>query len=197
MVAGYHLIWTVYGYWLPNDPRGSTSTEIRVEPLGELGEIHYGRKPVQPTNKTIREFHKDAQQVLKHPVLTFSEEDVELLGHVFGEIIADRQYVCYACAVMPDHVHMLIRRHHDRAEDMIQRFQEISRTALIEARRRVETHPVWTKGPGWKTFVNTQQQFRNEISYIERTPDGIGRPRQMWDFVMAYDGWMPELRTNA
>jgi hypothetical protein len=33
MVAGYHLIWTVYGYWLPNDPRGSTSREIRVELL--------------------------------------------------------------------------------------------------------------------------------------------------------------------
>ncbi len=46
MVAGYHLIWTVYGYWLPNDPRGSTSTKIRVEPLRDLGEFHYGRKEV-------------------------------------------------------------------------------------------------------------------------------------------------------
>jgi hypothetical protein len=25
MIAGYHLIWTAYGWWLPNDPRGSTS----------------------------------------------------------------------------------------------------------------------------------------------------------------------------
>ena len=29
MVIGYHLIWTAYGWWLPNDPRGSTSHRIR------------------------------------------------------------------------------------------------------------------------------------------------------------------------
>ena len=67
MVAGYHLIWTVYGYWLPNDPRGSTSTEIRVERLQDLGEIHYGRKDIQPSSKEIREFHKQAREILKHP----------------------------------------------------------------------------------------------------------------------------------
>ena len=27
-VAGFHLIWTAYGWWLPNDPRGSSSHEI-------------------------------------------------------------------------------------------------------------------------------------------------------------------------
>ena len=53
MVAGYHLIWTVYGYWLPNDPRGSTSTEVRVEPIKELGEHHHGRKRDQPSSKVI------------------------------------------------------------------------------------------------------------------------------------------------
>ena len=28
MVVGYHLLWTVYGWWLPNDPRGSMSKEV-------------------------------------------------------------------------------------------------------------------------------------------------------------------------
>ena len=44
MVAGYHLIWTVYGYWLPNDPRGSTSSEVRIAFIKALGPLHYGRK---------------------------------------------------------------------------------------------------------------------------------------------------------
>ena len=35
MVAGFHLIWTAYGWWLPNDPRGSSSYEIRVEKIAE------------------------------------------------------------------------------------------------------------------------------------------------------------------
>jgi hypothetical protein len=87
---------------------------------------------------------------------------------------------------------MLIRRHRERAEDMIERFQETTRTALIDAGRRSPTHPVWTKGPGWKTFVNTQRQYRSEIGYIEGNPTKIGRPKQTWDFVQPYDGWMPQ-----
>lgn len=48
MVAGYHLVWTAYGWWLPNDPRGSWSQDIRVEKIEPLGEQHYGRKAKQP-----------------------------------------------------------------------------------------------------------------------------------------------------
>jgi hypothetical protein len=48
MILAHHIILTGYGHWLPNDPRGSLSKELRAEQLGDLGEIHYGRKPVQP-----------------------------------------------------------------------------------------------------------------------------------------------------
>lgn len=191
MVAGYHLIWTVYGYWLPNDPRGSTSKDVRVEPLRDLGELHFGRKPVQPAPKEIREFQKQAQEVLKHPVLIFEDDEIALLGRIFGEIVATKDYTCYACAVMPDHVHLLIRRHRDRAEDVIAHFQEATRTGLIEAGKRSPTHPVWTKGPGWKTFINSQEQFRSAIKYIRRNPEKIAKPEQTWEFVKKYDGWMP------
>jgi REP element-mobilizing transposase RayT len=174
MVAGYHLIWTIYGYWLPNDPRGSTSTEVRVEPIRELGDLHHGRKPVQPSSKEIHAFHEVARDILKHPVLPLDDDEIALLGQVFGEVTAEHGYICYACAIMPDHVHMLIRRHRDRAEDVIARFQEASRAALIAAGKRSATLPVWTAGPGWKTFVNTQRQFRNELTYIKGNPTKIG-----------------------
>jgi REP element-mobilizing transposase RayT len=191
MVAGYHLIWTVYGYWLPNDPRGSTSKDMRVEPIRDLGEIHYGRKAVQPSSKEIREFHQKAQEVLKHPVLTFDDDEIAILGKAFGEVITEKEYTCYACAIMPDHVHMLIRRHRDRAEDMIERFQEHSRTAVIEAGRRPPTHPMWTKGAGWKGFLNTVRDFQRTIEYVRGNPREIGRAEQTWDFVTVYDGWLP------
>ena len=191
MVAGYHLIWTVYGYWLPNDPRGSTSTEIRVEPIRPLGDIHYGRKPVQPWFAEIRAFHEQARDILKHPVLTFDDDEIALVGKTIGEAVAERGTICHACAVMPDHAHLLIRRQGDRAEDMIQLFQETTRAALIGAGKRAATHPVWTAGAGWKGFLNTQRDFLREIEYIGRNPLKIGRPEQDWDFVVPYDGWLP------
>ncbi|MCP4379158.1 MAG: hypothetical protein GY794_23680 [bacterium] len=37
-VIAYHLIWTAYGWWLPNDPRRSTSHLMRRDIVTTLGE---------------------------------------------------------------------------------------------------------------------------------------------------------------
>src|ERR1700757_3320289 len=102
MVAGYHLIWTAYGWWLPNDPRGSSSHEIRVERIAELGELHHGRKAVQPLSRELRRFYDQARSVLKHLLRTFTDEDIALIGESFATVIAECRYTCYACAIMPD-----------------------------------------------------------------------------------------------
>lgn len=127
-------------------------------------------------------------------MLTFSLSDVEHLAKVFGNVIEQQGYTCYACAIMPDHVHMLIRRHRDKAETMIDNFRDASRTALYEAKIRHAPHPVWTAGRGWVTFISSKQQFINEIEYIRRNPLKIKWPEQRWSFVKPYDGWMPGYR---
>ena len=192
MVAGYHLIWTVYGYWLPNDPRGSTSSEVRIASIKALGPLHYGRKKQQPPSATIQEFHEKVRAVLAHSVLTMDDDAILQIGEIIGREIAAKEYVCHACAVMPDHVHILIRRHHDRAEDVVAHFQETTRTGLIESGKRSPTHPVWTKGPGWKGFLNTVRDFERTIQYVRCNPLEIGRAEQVWGFVTSYDGWLPE-----
>jgi hypothetical protein len=66
VIAGYHLIWTAYGWWLPNDPRGSTSREIRRAELAPLGELHCGRKRLQPAGRLLAAFYDAARGLLKH-----------------------------------------------------------------------------------------------------------------------------------
>lgn len=193
MIVGYHLIWTAYGWWLPNDPRGSSSHEIRVERIADLGELHHGRKAVQPRGAEIRRFYEEARDVLQHPLLTFTDDDITLLGDLFGRVIRDRGYTCYACAIMPDHVHMLIRRHRDHAEVMIAAMQEVSRQGLIDAGRRAVTHPVWG-GPGWRVFLNTRDDMERVVGYVYDNPTKAGRPAQRWAFVRPYDGWVPAYR---
>jgi hypothetical protein len=68
LVIAYHLIWTAYGFWLPNDPRGSTSHNIRDKKIAELGQWHFGRYKTQPTGDAIREFQEKAAAVLKYPL---------------------------------------------------------------------------------------------------------------------------------
>lgn len=190
MVAGHHLIWSAYGWWLANDPRGSNSVEIRVEKLSSLGPLHPGRRRVQPTGKVIADFYEEASDLLKHPLLTFALEDLPMLAAAFKKVIEENGYICHECAIMPEHVHLLVRRHRDHAETMIEKFQTESRSAAIEAGLRSVTHPVWG-GKGWKVFLNTREDFWRTIDYIRKNPLKIGWPAQTWDFVVQYDGWLP------
>lgn len=42
IVIAYHLIWTGYGWWFPNDLRGSTSHFIASDALAQINELHFG-----------------------------------------------------------------------------------------------------------------------------------------------------------
>jgi REP element-mobilizing transposase RayT len=190
MVAGYHLIWTAYGWWLPNDPRGSTSREVRSVQLQDLGELHFGRKKLQPVRRVVKEFYAEARLRLKHELLTLSDAEVLATAEAFAAVIREQQYTCYACAIMPDHIHILIRKHRHEAPEMIERLQDASCFAVRDCSERDPDHPVWSDG-GWKGFLETPQDFRRIIRYIELNPVKIGRPQQFWDFVKPYDGWMP------
>ncbi len=190
MVAAYHLIWTIYGYWLPNDPRGSNSRVIRSDVIRDLGELHYGRKKVQPASRDLRAFFEKARAVLKHPVIEFDPQEIDVLAVNFAEVIAKQRYTCYACAIMPDHVHLLIRKHKHLAEEMIVNFQASSQLRCMHLRLRPGDHPVWG-GPGWKVFLETAEEIRRTIRYIEENPIKARRPSQRWPFVQLYDGWLP------
>ena len=188
MVIAHHLVWTAYGWWLPNDPRGSTSRRIASDVIAELGKLHYGRKRVQPAGWEIREFHDRASNILKYPLLTCSHADRDVIARGFAEVVRLRKYTCYACAVMPDHVHILIRKHRDKAEQMIENLQDASREHLREEGLRDEAHPVWG-GPGPKVFQDHPDGIRRTIKYIRANPSGRKLSPQSWPFVKEYDGW--------
>jgi REP-associated tyrosine transposase len=189
LVIGHHLVWTVYGAWLPNDPRGSGSHTVHSDSLAELGDVHHGRKQVQPPRREVREFYERAAELLHHPLLTFNEEERVLIGEAFGDAIAREKYTCYACAVMPDHVHILIRKHRHTAEEISENLRCASRAKLVEANRREPNHPTWVGGTPWSEFVDHPDNLRRTIAYIERNPIKIGLPEQRWPFVLPYDNW--------
>ncbi len=192
MIAGYHLVWTAYGWWLPNDPRGSTSREVCSAALAPLGDLHYGRKRIQPAGRMVREFYDAAHGVLKHALLTLTPEETLAVAAAFGEVVHSRNYTCYGCAIMPDHVYVLIRKHRDKAEEMIAWLQSASRTAVLAKPQagRGADHPVWG-GPGWKVYLEDRADMARVERYIRDNPLKVGRTEQCWPFVGPYDGWLP------
>lgn len=188
LVIGHHIMWTLYGWWLPNDPRGSTSRTIRNDWVAELGELHFGRKQVLPAFREVRDFQNSSATVLKHSQLAFDAGEFFAVAEAMGNAIRQRNYTCYACAVMPDHIHLLIHKHRDLAEDMIEKIQALSRERLIEVGLRTSDHPVWTRG-GWKVFLDHPDAMRRTIRYIENNPVKQRLPRQDWPFVTPYNNW--------
>jgi REP element-mobilizing transposase RayT len=153
LVIAHHIMWTLYGWWLPNDLRGSTSRTIRSNIVAELGSLHFGRKQVQPAGREIRAFYEKAAEVLKHPLLSFDVSEFAFVANAIGSAVNQCNYTCYACAIMPDHIHLLTRKHRDTAEEMIDKIQSLSRKRLVEMRLREADHPIWTRG-GWKVFLD-------------------------------------------
>jgi REP element-mobilizing transposase RayT len=186
MALGYHLIWTAYGWWLPNDPRGSGSGETRVSSLRPLGDIHLGRKAVQPPASELRHFLQQSKDHLKYEPRVFTADEVQIIADAFRSVIRDNKYACHACVIMPEHVHLLMGRRLAPAEAIVAALREASRDALIAAKCFPPTHAVWTAGQRI-IYKSTPAAMIACIKYIEDNPLEIGGLKQSWDFVTAYD----------
>jgi len=188
IVIAYHLIWTIYGYWLPNDLRGSGSHFIRNDILKSLGEIHHGRKRIQPVRKTIQNFADRASDLLAYPIMTFNQQAIDCIADSFAETIFAMKYTCYACAIMPDHIHLVIRKHKHLAEEIIQKFQRESHLRLRSLGLFDMQHPIWG-GPGWKVFLDEPDDIWRTIGYVDKNPTEIGHEAQTFQFVTPYNNW--------
>jgi REP element-mobilizing transposase RayT len=182
LVIAYHLIWTAYGWWLPNDPRGSTSKLVRRDYLKELGELHFGRKRIQPASWKIRDFYENAADSLLNALLTFTSTEITSIGEAFTAVIRDCKYTCYACAIMPDHVHILIRKHKHLAEEMILNLQRAANSRLQEFQFRDENQRTWSSAGGWNVFLDHPDEVRRTIGYINDNPIKIGLPSAAMEF---------------
>lgn len=187
MVLGYHLILTGYGHWLPNDPRGSLSKEIRNERIAPLGEIHHGRKRVQPPRSDLAAFQRQARGVLQHEVLWFDDAKRQAVAEAFAEVVEDRRYTCWACAILSNHAHVAIRKHRDKAETMIEVFQQASAARLCRLADVPSGHPIWSLDP-YKKFLDSAEAIERTIRYVRDNPVRSGLSPQQFAFVKSYRG---------
>jgi len=158
--------------------------------LAQLGPAHFGRKIKQPRPAEVRDFYAIAEPILKFPVVRWEPQQRIAVGAHFGTALRKCNDTCYACAVMPDHVHLIIRRHWDDAEEMIAKLQASTHHLLHqEAKLLLPTrHPIWTLN-GWKRFLFNPADIYPVIKYIQENPLKQNYPAQCWDFVTLYDNW--------
>ena len=113
MVIASHVIFSTYGFWLPNDPRGSWSEFVGAWELFRAG----GHATKTTDTRSLAKDPHDRQKrlatkaVLSRPPVRFSGIQARAVGRGFAEYVKKSSLAVWACAVMPDHVHLVTARH--------------------------------------------------------------------------------------
>src|SRR5581483_10262012 len=129
--------------WMPNDIRGSGSTEVRKAELEDLAPIHFGRKKNQPSRKELTKFFDESRERLEFDASQFDNAAREVIAGAFASLIRNGGYTCWACAVCKTHAHLVNRVHKVAGHHMWDEFARASRDALRESGLFCKEHPVW------------------------------------------------------
>ncbi len=176
MIIAYHAIFTTYGTWLPNDPRGSYSKEIYNDQLRLLGEIKYGRQNPAPAKKDLIKFWTMATPHLQRPPFFLEDASRTVVASAFSGVIRRLGIKVPACAIMNDHVHILILRSKYRIEYLVNQLKGAATKALGL------TNTPWTRGC-WKVFIDDNDALLSAVRYIQSNPACAGLVPQHWDFI--------------
>jgi REP element-mobilizing transposase RayT len=197
-VIAYHLVMGAYGFWLPNDPRGSGSWYVGSGVLFRHGPATHadGERSVagRPHDAAAR---RAAKRDLKYRPVRFGGDQARCIAMAFGESATKEGMIVYACAVLPDHAHLVVARHPRlSAEQMMIRLKASASRHL----RREGLHPfldkarpdgqlpkVWARD-GRHRFLYRPAQVRERIDYANGNPMKHGFKRQHWSFVVPYAG---------
>ncbi len=196
MVIGYHVIIGAYGFWLPNDPRGSWSTEVwagHLRPFGPASKVDTRRSLASREHDQAKRL--EAKRQLKYPAVQFSRTEVCAIGRGLAKAIDELELKVYACSIMPDHIHLVTGRH-PRDVEYLTGFLKRAGTRRLTAeglhplekdRRAGGRAPSPWADHGWFVYLNTPDEMRQRIGYVEGNPIKEGLPRQKWPFVIPYE----------
>jgi REP element-mobilizing transposase RayT len=195
MILAYHCVITAYGFWLPNDPRGSWSDWVRQWEL-----LAYGKATKVSTQQSVAKQPHDgaerraAKRALRYPPVHFTGQQALAVGMGFKRAIAESGYIVHACSILPQHVHLVVARCARRAEQIIAHLkaratQRLAADGLHPLDRFRETDGTvpspWAR-KGWPVFLESDQRILGAIDYVEKNPLREGKRPQRWSFVVPF-----------
>jgi len=200
MIHGYHVIWGTYGFWLPNDPRGSWSEFVYSWELARFGRATKStdRVNVEPEQYAI--WRAEARKTLKYPPVTLSGRQALAAGEGFGRFAQKSQLAVWACSILPEHVHLVLARHRYKIEQAANLLKGAATRRLLEKNLHpmkqfqksedVRLPSVWAENR-WIVYLDSEDAIEQAIRYVEENPVREGKPRQHWKFVTPFAGLGP------
>ncbi len=185
MILASHIIIGAYGFWLPNDPRGSWSDFV-----GSYELHRYGRATKTDARRSVAGKRHDAtarkaaKGALKRPPIFFTGIQAREIARGFASYAREAELRIFACAVLPDHMHLVLGRHRLEVEQLAIQ-PKAAATRSIKAAGLECPHRPFARGE-WKVYLETPADIRRAIRYVENNPLKENKPRQRWSFISPY-----------
>ncbi len=164
------------------------SLKVYSPQLARLAEAHFGRKPRQPSLAELRAFYKRARRYLAHDVLWFDDAQRKGVAEACAEVILRHRLTCYACAVLRNHVHLLICKHKLKGQQMHRLFREAAKDKLSADKLVPADHPVFSADV-LDVFKSDPSSVQTCIAYIEGNFAKHGLAPGKYEFTVPYDRW--------
>ncbi len=132
MIHGYHVIWGTYGFWLPNDPRGSWSDFVYAWELARFGRATKSieRSDIDPEKYAT--WRAAAREALKYPPVTLTGQQALEAANGFSRLIEKSRVMVWACSILPEHVHFVFGRHRYKIESVANLLKGEATRRLVE-----------------------------------------------------------------
>jgi len=197
MILGYHVVLSAYGFWLPNDPRGSWSRFV-----GSARLLPHGRATKVETHASVAGRPHDgrarlaAKSALLRPPVRFTGLQARAVARGFAALVREAGPTVWACAILPEHTHLVLAAHRYAVDQVANLLKgAATRWLLQEGRHPFHDRPLragrvpspWARGV-WKVFLHTPDDVRRAIRYVQDNPAREGLAPQRWSFVRPYDG---------
>ena len=192
MIVGYHIIFGIYGFWLPNDPRGSWSDFV-----GTWNLYRYG--PATKTTETFslayrqrdRSLRLNAKSALQRSAVQSTGVQARAVGRGIALYAERSNLSVWACAILPDHVHLVVGRPRMTVEQLVIQLKGSATERLIEegihpfgnATTKTGRPPKCFARGEWKVFLDPGNVPR-AIRCVEANPIKKEKKPQRWPFVV-------------
>jgi REP element-mobilizing transposase RayT len=192
VVLAYHVIVSAYGFWLPNDERGSWS-----EFVGAWELLRFGRATTSSVRHSLAyepmdwKRREEAQRALKYPPVVFNGVQARAIARGFAAQLQTSGITFYACSILPDHIHFVMKRHRYEVEFAVNLLKGAATRQLIAEgihpherhRTRSGRHAKAFSRGQWKVFLDSEADVRRAAEYVEENPPKEHLRRQPWWFV--------------
>ncbi len=192
MILAAHGIFSTYGFWLPNDPRGSWSDFVRSAELRRFGpatKIDERRSVAHRSHDKIARLN--AKKALELKPVRFTGLQARAVARGFAQAVEESNYEILACAIMPDHSHVVVRKHAHSFERIFSHLKARATHQLVEESLHPFAHladprqrfPSVSAHRCWKVYLNSNDEILQRIRYVESNPIKAGLKPQRWSFV--------------